>query len=209
MAYPAIREGGRSRSRRSADLLRQAAPIVMVAAGLVLLLIAALWGPPTRPAPAGSASERVADPLGIQTGAKTTHVNELGGYLIEVPAGWTVRDRRSASELISPDERFVMSFGSGPRGSLRDAARALLDSIRSGYRGVHAGLPEPTLLNGQRAVVISGRLRNAEGIRVRFIGLATRLGGENRVIGVFVSQPADPAEVLPVVEQVLGSFEAV
>ncbi|HET9671924.1 MAG TPA: hypothetical protein VFQ40_03640, partial [Actinomycetota bacterium] len=55
-------------------------------------------------------------------------------------------------------------------------------------------------------VAISGILENAAGLPVRFLGLAIRLDGENRLVSVFVSQPADAAEVLPALDQVIGSL---
>jgi hypothetical protein len=176
----------------------------LLGGGLLVLLLSALYGSAPRSITEGRNERSAPDPL-AESG---THVNELGGYAFRPPEGWTVRDRGSASELSSPDGVVVVSFGSGRQGSLWDAAEALLDSIRHGYREVRVGALEPTHVDRRPAVVGTGGLLNAAGVRVRFLGLAMRVAGENRVIAVFVSQPADPVEVLPVVERVIESFEA-
>jgi hypothetical protein len=173
----------------------------LLGGGALILLLSALYGSAPRSTTEGR--NELSAPDLAEPG---THVNEVGGYSFKPPEGWTVRDRGSASELSSPDGVVVVSFGSGRQGSLWDAAEALLDSIRHGYREVRVGALEPTHVDRRPAVVGTGGLRNAAGIRVRFLGVAMRVAGENRVIAVFVSQPADPAEVLPVVERVIESF---
>lgn len=175
----------------------------LIGGGLLVLLLSALYGSAPRSITEGR-NERSAPDL-AEPG---THVNEVGGYSFRPPEGWTVRDRGSVSELSSPDGVIVVSFGSGRPGSLWGAAEALLDSIRHGYREVRVGALEPTHVDRRPAVVGTGDLQNDAGVRVRFLGLAIRVAGENRVIAVFVSQPADPAKVLPEVERVIESFEA-
>lgn len=177
----------------------------LLGAGLVVLLISTLYGSPPRSTTKRPTELSAATP---PIEGSSTHVNELGGFSFEPPVGWTVRDRGSASELTSPDADVVMSFGSGREGSLQVAAQALLDSIRRGYLDVRTGTPEESHVGGRPAVVVSGDLLNASGVRVRFLGLALRVAGENRVIAVFASEPADPARILPAVEQVIDSFSA-
>jgi hypothetical protein len=177
----------------------------LLGGGLVVLLVSALYGSAPRSTTEGRNEPNVPEPLDEPA---VTHVNEVGGYSFRPPDGWAVRDRGSASELTSPDGSVVVSFGSGRDGSLEDAGEALLDSIRNGYGDVRVGALERTHVGPRPAVVGTGSLVNAAGVRVRFLGLAIRVEGENRVIAVFVSQPAEPAEVLPEVERVIGSFEA-
>jgi hypothetical protein len=159
--------------------------------------------------PPGASVERAP---GISAGADPIegprrHVNSLGGYSFDPPAGWAIRDHGSASELISPDAVVVVSFGAGRPGALPGAASALLRSIRGEYRDVRLDALDRTEVDHRPAVVASGDLRNDTGVRVRFLGIARRMAGENHVIAVFVSQPA-PADVLRVVERVIGSLEA-
>jgi hypothetical protein len=101
-----------------------------------------------------------------------------------------------------------MVFGTGRPGALRIATEALIGSIRQRYLDVHTSEVASTLVYGRPAFFASGDLLNAQGVRVRFLGLAVRIGDDNRLISVFVSQPADPAEILPVVDHVVASFEA-
>jgi hypothetical protein len=173
------------------------------AAGVAVLLIALIY--PSQP----RSTERLS---GVSSGAGSIdgphmHVNSLGGFTFELPAGWVVRDLGSASELTSPDSGIVVSFGTGRPGPLPDAASALLDSIRGSYRDVHVRAPERAHVADRAAVVVAGDLRNDAGVLVRFLGIATRVAGTNRVIAVFVSQPA-PADLLPVVERVIETLEA-
>ena len=174
----------------------------LIAALLIAVTIAFLpsQAPPSATAPSPNADVALLDP--------SMHVNELGGYSFAAPAGWVIEDRGSASRLTSPDEDVVMSFGAGRSGSLDDALQALMDSIRRVYANVNVGAPQATEIDRRPALMVSGSLENAADVQVRFLGIAIQLGGQNRLIGVFVSQPADPAEVLPAVEDVIGSFEA-
>ena len=176
----------------------------LLGGGLLVLLLSVIYGSAPR-----STTEARNEPSAPDALAERgVHVNEVGGYSFRPPEGWSVRDRGSASELSSPDGGVVVSFGSGRSGSLQEAAEALLDSIRHGYRDVRVRALEPSHVHRRPAVVGTGSLLNAAWVRVRFLGIALRVAGENRVIAVFVSQPADPAHVLPVVERVIESFEA-
>jgi hypothetical protein len=195
--------GGRARIR--SGRLGPVETLVLIGASLAILVIAAIYSPGQRVG--------TGQPSDIQIGAdpdvvQGLHVNQLGGYAFAPPPEWVVRDRGSASELISPEGDVVVSFGTGRPGSLRDAAQALLETIRDTYAGVRAGALQATEVGARPAFVASGGLTGPSGTRVRFLGMSIRIGGENRVIGVFVSQPADAAEVLPVVERVIGSFRA-
>lgn len=177
----------------------------LLGGGLVVLLVSALYGSAPRSTTDGRDERDVPQPAKEEV---VTHVNEVGGFSFRPPEGWTVRDRGSVSELTSPDETVVVSFGAGRDGSMEDAAEALLNSIRDGYRDVRVGALERTHVGRRPAVVGAGSLVNAAGIRVRFLGLAIHVEGENRVIAVFASQPADPVQLLPEVERVIESFEA-
>jgi hypothetical protein len=172
-------------------------------AGLAVLLIWILYGSSTHWTTERPSGISGSDPIE----GRGRHVNSPGGYSFDPPAGWAVLARGSASELISPDAGVVMSFGAGRPGALSDATSALLDSLRGEYSDVRVGAPERTRVDDRPAVAVTGDLRNDAGVRVRFLGIATRVAGENRVIAVFVSQPA-PVGVLRAVERVIGSFEA-
>jgi hypothetical protein len=181
---------------------------LLFGAGLIVVLLIAITMTflPTQPPP--SAAARSPDVDDVVPIGPSTHVNALGGYSFEAPAGWMIQDRGSASRLTSPDQDVVVSFGAGRSGSLDDAVQALVESIRRVYANVNVGARQATEIGLRPAVMVSGSLENAAGVSVRFLGMAVRLGGQNRLIGVFVSQPADPAEVLPAVDDVIGSFEA-
>jgi hypothetical protein len=174
--------------------------------GLVVLVAVLSRSPPSGTGQVQEAPSVASPPLGPP--ASPTHVNELGGYSFEPPAGWAVRDRGSASELTSPDGSVVITFGSGRQGSLGVTVDALLDSFRRIYADVQVEAVERTSIHRWSAVVASGELRNAADTRVRFIGIALRRAGVSRIVAVFVAQPVDPAEVLPVIDRVVGSFEA-
>lgn len=179
----------------------------LLGTGLTVLLIVALSG--SSPTPVTNARPIESPDLLTPVEDPRVHINAVGGYSFEPPAGWEVHDRGSASELISPDRGVVVSFGLGRPGTLSGAIGALLDSVRERYVDVRFGDVERTRVERRTAAVVVGSMVNAHGVRVRILGLAMRVGGVNRVIAVFVAQPADPAEVLPAVEQIVGSFRAV
>lgn len=195
---------------RPPDVDGSATPEVTVGllgVSLTVLLMAALSG--SAPTPSTHARPVESPTVAAPTEEQRLHINAVGGYSFEPPAGWAVHDRGSASELISPDGGVVVSFGLGRPGTLSGAIGALLDSVRGRYDDVRFGELERTHVDGHRAAVVSGGLLNEHGVRVRFLGLAMRVGGANRVMAVFVAQPADPAEVIPAIELLVGSFGAV
>jgi hypothetical protein len=176
------------------------AGLIVVSIGFTISRLASEPGPP--------AVDRSPVVVDVDPVGPSTHVNGLGGYSFEAPPGWEIRDRGSSSRLTSPDGDIVMSFGAGRPGSLEAAVQALSESIRQVYENVSLGsAPQATMIEGHPAVLTSGSLDNAAGVPVRFLAIAIRLGGENLLIGVFVSQPADAAEVLPAVDDVIGSLE--
>jgi hypothetical protein len=141
--------------------------------------------------------------------ARGFHVNEAGGYAFRQPPGWTVDDRGSVSELVSPVGDLVISFGLGRPGTLEDAADQLVASIQRRYARVRVHDSTRSELAGEPARLVGGRFVNDAGKRVRFLGAAVRLADRNHVIGVFVADRALPRRVLPSVQEILGSLRTV
>jgi hypothetical protein len=135
------------------------------------------------------------------------HLNEGGGYLFSYPDTWEIASAGDEARLFSPDDEVVMTFGTGPSGSLEVAADRVLENATSSYADVElvAGQIERTP-QGFRSVVAGGDALDATGARVRFLVITIQAPDENRAITVRFSPSADPLEALPAIQEIISSF---
>ena len=200
--------------------------IVLGIAGAAVLLSQALFAPPlpsarppSRP-PAPSValgattpsvqSPSLPTPRGSTPSARSArHTNEAAGYSFLRPAGWEVSGSGTVSRITSPDRDVTVSFGLGSHGGLRGSSADLAASIRDIYHDAELeGLRRDTVA-GHPAVLVGGKAVNDSGVTVRFLAISLRVEDENYAISVFVSDASDPVEVLPAVNHIVASFEAV
>jgi hypothetical protein len=106
----------------------------------------------------------------------------------------------------SPDHEISVSFGIAPSGSLISAAREIAQSVRGAYDEGELLAAEVQEIGGRRAVLTSGTGVNDAGIAIRFLAIAVKGPEQNYAITVFTARDSDPAEVLPVTQEVVASF---
>lgn len=134
------------------------------------------------------------------------HENVAGGYGFRQPAGWRVRDRGSTSTVTGLGGAAVVSLGHAPGGKLVEASDRFVDSLRETYRRARLAAAETRRVGPYPALLVSGTGTNREGARIRFLSITVGAPDRNYAIGVFVAADADPAEVLPPVHEIVGSF---
>jgi hypothetical protein len=191
--------GGRPRSSIGWD-----AVIVVLSAGVAVIVSVILFSPLRRSPPPISSGP---SPTPTPTIQSTRHTNAAAGYSFFRPIGWEVSERGTVSELTGPDRDVILSFGLGPEGNLRKASAEFAASIGGAYDEVELQGPRREVIAGQSAIVTAGGAVNDAGVAVRFLAITTRIGGENYAISVFVADASDPVKVLPVVADIIGSFE--
>lgn len=181
--------------------------IVLLSAGVAVIVTLLLFSPlrlSQPPVSRGPSSPTVQSP----TVQSTHHTNAAAGYSFFRPAGWEVSESGTVSELTGPDRDVILSFGIGPEGELRDASAEFAASIGGAYDEVQLQGPRREAIAGRSAIVVGGSAVNQAGVTVRFLAITIRIGGENYAISVFVADTSDPVKVLPVVEDIIASFEA-
>jgi hypothetical protein len=181
---------------RAWEAIRRAMPAAMVVllAAVILALIVMLPGqeePVTPP------------PLRFDS---TMHVNSQAGYSFRYPPPWSLSERATVSEVVSPSGDIVVSFGLGAEGALRDASDRLVASLLETYEQSELIGRETREVGGHSAMLVSGVGTNDSGIRVRFLAITVAADRVNYAIAVFTAADADPNVVLPIVERVVNSF---
>ena len=190
--------------------------IVVLSAGIALIVTLFLFAPFRRsPSPTSrdlststAPSATVQSPTTQSPSVESArHTNVAAGYTFLRPAGWDVSERDTVSELAAPDRDVILSFGFGPQGDLGEASTRFAASIGDAYDEVKLQGPRREIIGGHSAVVVGGDAVNQAAVGVRFLAITIRMGGRNYAISVFVADAADPVKVLPVVEDIVASFE--
>jgi hypothetical protein len=135
------------------------------------------------------------------------HVNRGGGYRFIYPRAWRLRDTGRTTRVISPDGTIGLSFrprAEGERGlspsSLRPFDPELTDERVIGSRW--------ELIGGSLSLLVGGTATEASGRRVRFLEISVGAEPHDYAITIVVPFASDPAEVLPRIEAIVSSFEA-
>jgi hypothetical protein len=183
----------RSRPGRSRRVWWGGGAAVVLASGL-----AASMGAPEAPDPGPGARL-----------ATRAHANEAGSYVFAHPPGWRVRDEGSASRLVSPRRDVAISFGEGAKGGLRGASIQLVSEIEASYRHVDLIGFQLNLIGGEPAISFVGRATGGRGVPLRFQAITVAGPRRNYQVSVFASANADPGDVLPPIQEIVGSFRIV
>jgi hypothetical protein len=137
------------------------------------------------------------------------HTNEAAGYSFLRPGGWEVSESGTVTELVGPDHDVTVSFGLGPAGSLQGSSTAFATLIEDRYDHAELVGPQRETIAGHPAVLVGGSAVNDAGLPIRILAITLRVEDENYAISVFVSDASDPVRILPVVEDILASFDVV
>jgi hypothetical protein len=135
------------------------------------------------------------------------HVNEGGGYLFSYPDTWEIISAGNGTRLISSDDEVIITFETGPSGSLEEASDRVMENVTRSYSAVELVAPEiERTPQGFRSVVAGGDALEATGARVRFLSITIQGPDENRAIIVRFAPSADPIEALPAIQEIVSSF---
>jgi hypothetical protein len=138
--------------------------------------------------------------------ATKPHANSRAGYSFAYPPRWRLEDRGTLAEVTSPGREVSVSFGLGARGSLQRASLRFVEELDESYRKLTLSGFQLTLVDSEPAVSFTGSAVSDKGIPIRFQAISLAGPERNYSLVVFVAASAEPAEVLPPVEEILGSF---
>ncbi|MGH7424784.1 MAG: hypothetical protein ACREJP_01270, partial [Candidatus Methylomirabilales bacterium] len=148
------------------------------------------------------------DEASLLGGLEKRYVNETFGYAFRYPPQWTLEEKGTAVKLTNPTNDIIISFGLGPEGPLRFAGFRLAEATRSTYESGEVLAVEDEKIGGRRAYVASGHGVNARDVEIRFLAIIVQGPERNFGITVFVEASASPEDVLPVTQDIVGSFRA-
>jgi hypothetical protein len=146
---------------------------------------------------------------GVPRHATRPYANPRGGYAFAYPPRWRLEDRGSIATVTSPRREVSVSFGLGGRAGLREASLRFVSEIERAYREVDLIGFQLDLIAGEPAISFAGSAVSDRGVPLRFQAIS--IAGPRRTyqVSVFASAEADPAGVLPPVQEMVGSFRPV
>lgn len=124
------------------------------------------------------------------------------GYAFDHPEAWSVDERGTAVEILSPDATAAISFGLAPEGDVRTGVGRFLEAIEESYDVREVRGPNSAVAGAANGVSVEGSAFNADNVRVDFLALVVSGDDANYAIAVFTSSGADEAEV----QAILDSF---
>lgn len=124
------------------------------------------------------------------------------GYAFEHPEAWSVDERGTAVEILSPDATAAISFGLAPDGDVRAGIGRFLEAIEENYDVREVRGPNSAVAGTANGVSVEGSAFNDEDVRVDFQALVVSGVDANYAIAVFTSSGADASEV----QAILDSF---
>lgn len=184
------------RGRRHGSRRSLAAPVLV--AGILGLAGAAI----------GVSLWLTGDEASLLGGLEEQYVNESFGYSFRYPPDWELEEKGTAVKLTNPTNDIIISFGLGPEGPLRFAGFRLAEATRTTYEDGEVLAVEDQRVGGRRAYIASGRGVNARDVEIRFLAIIIKGPERNFGITVFVEADAPPEDVLPVTQEIVGSFRA-
>lgn len=147
---------------------------------------------------------------GSVSGAVDTHqvLNAAGRYRFEAPAGWSSTQDGRTTTLVSPDQKTVITLGVGRTGPLPIAGALFFQQVAGNYHNVQVIPPEAKQVGTQPALVYGGVGNNVKNARIRFLAITVKNDPANYGIAVFTEAGSDPKIVLPPVNRVVETFQA-
>ncbi len=177
---------------------------IAIAGGVVVLALAAVFVIPRL----FDGSEEDVNDQGQASEVELSeeYVNREAGYAFRYPEDWRLEKTETATELINPKKDASISIGRGPAGDVVEASAALVDELRSSHKRVRTNTHDVQRIGGQRSLIVAGSAVNSKGVPLRFLTIVIPAKNRNYGIDVFATADSDPREVVPAVEDILGSF---
>lgn len=151
--------------------------------------------PPTAPPPARDEPSRT-----------TAYENLFGGYAFAYPDTWRLIESGAVAHIKSPNGRLVLSFGLASGPNLAAGSDRTVDTIVQGWADQELTGTTHERIAGSRSLLVGGMISEGEA-RMRFLAITVRARPRNYAISILAPRAADPERVLPVVEEIVASFE--
>jgi hypothetical protein len=190
-------------------------------------LVVAMWGSPAEtdnetrgstPSPAGVSdapgphpSDRGGasvppDATVVALPGMRVYANRSGGYLLSYPSSWKLTERGPETDLTSPTDGVVLSFGSAPGGSLEGASDWLVSHVTRGYGKVQIVTTSHQATDqGLKMLAVGGTARDAGSALTRFLAIAIEGRGRNNTIAVRFSD-GRVADQLSTIRAIISSY---
>ena len=181
------------------------ASLVIVA---TLAVVFAAWRPSSDPTDPGPAIPPPSDrPADLETIAYT---NRPGRYGFEYPSTWALEADADRAWIESPDGDIEIFFEPAQPGALTLASDRLVSSLFGSEdpRGALIGTRWERI-GGSRSLLVGGITTDVVGRRVRFLAITVRGDPRHYSISVVVPSRSNPARILPIVEQIVSSFNVI
>lgn len=142
--------------------------------------------------------------------AVDTHevVNAAGQYRFEAPTGWATTQQGRTTTVTSPDQTTVITLGAGRDGPLPVAGTLFFEQVAGNYHDVQVIPPEAKQVGTAPALIYGGVGSNAKNTQIRFLAITVQGAPTNYGMAVFTAADSDPKIVLPPVNRVVESFQA-
>jgi hypothetical protein len=134
------------------------------------------------------------------------YTNEQAGYLFSYPSDWAVSTSGAATLLSDPTSEVMISFDSGPTGSLSQSSERAVEQLTATFAGSEIVAREiDRTPQGYPSIAVGGTATDVGGGQIRFLLITVGGPDENRTL--LVRFPADPdTQALSSALEVVGSF---
>lgn len=135
-------------------------------------------------------------------------VNNVGRYRFEAPTGWSTTQQGRTTTVTSPDQATVVTLGVGRAGKLPVTGTEFFQEVARNYKNVEVIPPDAKDIGSRPALVYGGVGINAQNTKIRFLAITVQGTPVNYSIAVFTAAGSDPETVLPPVNQLVDTFQA-
>ena len=111
--------------------------------------------------------------------------NAQGRYEFDSPANWTVVKKGSVTEVTSPRDEVLVSFGLAPRGDLLVASDRFLELLSDSFADLQLSGRQLGSTGGHLSMVRTGNAVEENGEELRFSAVVLEGDPENIAIAVF------------------------
>jgi hypothetical protein len=134
-------------------------------------------------------------------------INDDGGYSFEHPPDWQVASDGSVSDVESPDNEAIVSFGIAPEGDLLVASDRLMALLRESYEGFELAEEDVQSFGNDLAMVRSGTAASGnEDLRFQTVVIKTSEG--NYAITSFATEN-EGVRYMTDIDTMMRSFDIV
>jgi hypothetical protein len=155
----------------------------------------------------GSEAEAGADTTPSSAKVDTTRfVSRAGGFSVRVPNDLAASRKGKTAQFTAKDKSLVVTVGPGESGSLTQASKRFVATMKRGYAKFRLLGTQPQKVDGRPALASYGQATNASGVKIRFAAVVVRSKPRNYTISAYTAFDSDPSVVLPRVNAIINGF---